>query len=144
MTNVTRDVISDIWPLYVSGDVGADTRRLVEEFLVGDPELARTLRGEGADPLGSCAPPSLPPDHEMKTLARVKRRLWGYPMLLQMAILFTCFSFGRIVADTSWDVSPRNFLITASLAGVFWIAFLVTLWRGRRTLLIRCSFVPKR
>jgi hypothetical protein len=80
----------------------------------------------------------------MKTLARVKRRLWGYPMLLQMAILFTCFSFGRIVADTSWDVSPRNFLITASIAGVLWIAFLVTLWRGRRTLLISCSFVPKR
>jgi hypothetical protein len=137
MTNVTRDVISDIWPLYVSGDVGADTRRLVDAFLAGDPEFARTLRDGAADPLESYAPPALPPDHEMTTLARVKKRLWGYPMLLQMAILFSCFAFGRIVADTSWDVSPRNFIITAALAAVCWIAFFVTLWRGRRTLLLR-------
>jgi anti-sigma factor RsiW len=137
MTNVTRDVISDLWPLYLSGEVSADTRRLIEGFLAGDPELARTLREAGSDPLMACLPPALPPDHQMATLERVKRRLWGYPMLLQMAILFSCFAFGRIVADTSWDVSPRNFLITAAIAAVPWVAFFVTLLRGRRAFLVR-------
>jgi hypothetical protein len=137
MTNVTRQVISDLWPLYLSGDVSADTRRLVEDFLAGDPEFARSLREAADDPLQTCLPPPLPPDHQMKTLERVKRRLWGYPMLLQLAILFSCFAFGRIVSDTSWDVSPRNFIITAALAGAFWIAFFVTLLRGRRALLAR-------
>jgi hypothetical protein len=137
MTTVTREVISDLWPLYLSGDVSEDTRRLVDDFLAGDPELARTLRESGSDPLTAYLPPALPPDHQMKTLARIKRRLWGYPMLLQLAILFSCFAFGRIVADTSWDVSPRNFIITAAIAGVLWIAFFVTLLRGRRALLVR-------
>ncbi len=137
MTTVTREVISDLWPLYLSGDVSSDTRRLVEEFLAGDPELARTLREAGSDPLMACLPPALPPDHQMKTLEGIKRRLWGYPMLLQLAILFSCFAFGRIVADTSWDVSPRNFIITAAIAAAFWIAFFVTLLRGRRALLVR-------
>jgi hypothetical protein len=56
---------------------------------------------------------------------------------MQLAILFTCFAFGRIVSDTSCDVSPRNFLITAAIAGVLWIAFFVTLFRGRRKVLVR-------
>lgn len=137
MTTVTRDVISDIWPLYVSGDVSADTRRLVEEFLSGDPEFAQGQRGARRDPLEPYKVPALHPDHEMKTLARIKRRLWGYPILLQLALVFSCSAFGRIVADTSWDVSPRNFIITAAIAGAFWVAFLVTLFRGRRNLLIR-------
>ena len=137
MATVTREVISDLWPLYLSGDVSEATRRLVDDFLDGDPEFARTLREVGSDPLVACLPPALPPDHQLKTLERVKRRLWGYPMLLQMAILFSCFAFGRIVADTSWDVSPRNFIITAAIAGVLWIAFFVTLLRGRRAFLAR-------
>jgi hypothetical protein len=137
MTNLTREVISDLWPLYLSGDASADTQRLVEDFLAGDPDFERSLRAAAGDPLRAYVPPSLPPDHEMKTLERIKRRLWGYPMLLQLAILFSCFAFGRIVADTSWDVSPRNFIITAAIAVVFWIAFVATLIRGRRALLVR-------
>jgi len=78
----------------------------------------------------------LSPDHELKTLALTKRRLWGYLWLLQLAIAFSCFAFGRIVSDTSWDVSPRNFIVTASIAGVFWIAFFVSLIRIRARVLI--------
>jgi hypothetical protein len=50
----------------------------------------------------------------------------------QFAVLFSCFAFGRIVSDTSWDVSPRNFIITASIAGCFWIVYGVSIWRLRR------------
>jgi hypothetical protein len=42
-------------------------------------------------------------------------------------MLFSCFAFGRIVADTSWDVSPANFIATASIAVAFWVAFFVRL-----------------
>jgi len=53
-----------------------------------------------------------------------------------LAILFSAFAFGRIVSDTSWDVSPRNFIITAAIATCFWIAFFVTLWRMRARIMI--------
>jgi hypothetical protein len=136
MKEITRDVVHDLWTLYSSGEASEDTRKLVDELLAGDPELARSLREAPGNPLASCLAP-LAPDHERRTLEEVKRRLRGYLWLMQLAILFSCFAFGRIVSDTSWDVSPRNFIITASIAGVLWIAFFVTLYRGRRKVLAR-------
>jgi hypothetical protein len=137
MENVTRDVIADLYPLYRSGDVSADTQRLVETFLTKDPEFAREMHENGQISVPACAVPVLSPDHELKTLARLKRRLFGPIWLMQLAILFSCFAFGRIVADTSWDVSPRNFIITALIAACFWVAFFVRLFRGRREVLLR-------
>jgi anti-sigma factor RsiW len=130
---VTRSIIIDLWPTYASGEASDDTRALVEEFLRGDPDLARQLQ---KDPLAALEPPSLPPDTEMRAFARARRRLRGYPWLLQLAILFSCLAFARIVSDTSWDVSPRMFIINAAIAVAFWIAFFVSLWRMRATIMI--------
>lgn len=137
MENVTRDVIVDLWPLYVSGEASQATRGLIEAFLREDPEFARELSQDASVPLPGHDVPSLPPDQELKTLARIKRRLAGPISLLQLAILFTCFAFGRIVSDTSFDVSPRGFIATAVVAACFWVAFLVKLLHGRREFLIR-------
>lgn len=131
--SITRPVILDLWPVYVSGEASAETRALVDEYLRADPEFARQLR---EDPLGRIAPPPLPPDVETNAFARARRRLRGFPWLLQLAILFSASAFGRIVSDTSWDVSPRNFIITAGIAACFWIAFFVTLWRMRARIMI--------
>jgi anti-sigma factor RsiW len=134
--NVTRAVISDIWPLYASGETSAETRALVEAFLTADPEFAGTLRESSRLALGVTSAPVLPPDVELKALAKTRRRLWGYPRLLQLALIFTMFAFGRVVSDTSWDVSPRNFIVTAAIAVGFWIAFLVSLIRLRARILL--------
>ena len=36
---VTRDVVTDLLPLYLSGDASDDTRRLVDDFMTTDPEF---------------------------------------------------------------------------------------------------------
>ena len=41
--NVTREVIYDILPGYFAGEVSADTKRLVDEFLNADPEFAQMM-----------------------------------------------------------------------------------------------------
>ncbi|HYL73519.1 MAG TPA: hypothetical protein VEU96_04905 [Bryobacteraceae bacterium] len=137
MENVTRDVIVDLWPLYVSGEASQDTRGLIEAFLREDPEFARELKQDARGALAANEVPDLAPDHELKTLARVKRRLAGPRGLLLLAMVFTMMAFGRIVSDTSFDVPPRKFIATAAVAACFWIAFLVRLFRGRREVLIR-------
>ena len=38
---ITRDVIYDLLPAYFAGEVSADTRALIDEFLTTDPEFAR-------------------------------------------------------------------------------------------------------
>ena len=132
-----REIIADLYPLYLSGDASPDTRRLVEAFVKEDPDFLPMLGETGRDSLGGLIPPALSPDHELKTLARVKRRLLGPIWMMQFAIIFSCFAFGRIVADTSLDVSPRNFIVTATIAVGFWVAFFVKLFRGRKAVLVR-------
>jgi hypothetical protein len=130
--NVTREVIDDLWPAYAAGEASADTRTLVEAFLQQDPEFARLLRGRGEESLLRQDALRLPPDSEAKALRRTKRLLRGWDWLLFMAMIFSGFAFGRIVADTSWDVSPVNFIVMASIAGVFWISFFTRLLRVRK------------
>ena len=130
---VTRSVILDLWPIYASGDASDDTRALVDAFLRDDPQFAQQLTQDARIPE---VLPGLHPDAESEAFVRLRRRLRGYPLLLNLAVLFTCFAFGRIVADTSWDVSPRNFIVTALIAASFWIAFLVSLWRMRARILV--------
>jgi hypothetical protein len=125
--NVTREVISDLWPVYASGEAGADTRALVETFLRQDPEFAALLQGRGEEGLLRLDVPRLPPDREAQALRRTKRLLHGWDWLLFMAMLFSGFAFGRIVSDTSWDVSPVNFIVMATIAGTFWVAFFTRL-----------------
>src|SRR5580765_2521551 len=131
MQEITRDVITDLYPLYVAGEASADSRELVEVFLKNDPEFARSLSDGSGSSLTVYPPPDLPPDHELKTLARIKRRLGGPLWAMQLALIFSGLAFGRIVSDTSFDVSPRKFIITAAIALCFWIVFFVKLYRGR-------------
>jgi hypothetical protein len=134
--NVTRHVISDLWPLYVSGEAHADTKALVETFLASDREFGQALHDSAGVSLGTETGPTLPAEHELNTLARIRRRIWGPAWILQLALLFSALAFGRIVSDTSWDVSPRNFIVMASIAMAFWIAFCVILIRNRARILI--------
>lgn len=133
---ITRSVIVDLWPVYASGEASQDTRALVDAFLRDDPELARQLR---EDPLGTLEAPMPSPDLEMRALTKARRRLGGFRSLLFVAILFSCMAFGRIVSDTSFDVSPRPFIIVAGIAVAFWIAFFVSLIQMRGRILV----VPK-
>ena len=131
--NVTREVINDLWPLYAGGEASSDTRALVDEFLRQDPEFARLLQQSGERGLVGHTLPKLAPDREALALRRTKRLLHGWDWLLFLAILFSCFAFGRIVADTSWDVSPVNFIVVASIAILFWIGFFTRLiWVRKR------------
>jgi len=133
---VTRHVISDLWPLYESGEASPDTRALVDAFLATDPAFARTLRDSADVTLKAAATPPLPADHEIAALDKTRRRLWGLGWRLRLAMLFSGLALGRIVADTTFDVSPRAFLILTAIASVFWIAFVVDLHRRRAGILI--------
>jgi hypothetical protein len=131
--NVTREVIHDLWPVYEAGEASADTRALVEEFLRQDPEFAELLRAPDPDRLLATRVRKLPPDREAQALRKTKRLLHGHDWLLFFAMIFSGFAFGRIVSDTSWDVSPVNFIVTATIAAIFWIAFFTRLvWIRKR------------
>jgi hypothetical protein len=125
--NVSREVINDLWPVYAAGEASTDTRALVEAFLRQDPEFAELLERRVEERLLRQDMPRLPPDCEARALRRTKRLLHGWDWLLFLAMIFSGFAFGRIVSDTSWDVPPVYFIVVASIAGAFWVAFFMRL-----------------
>ena len=130
--NITREIITDLWPAYAAGKASSDTRALIEEFMQEDPEFGRVLRETSADQTDVR---KLSPEREAQASRRARHVLQGGNALFFLAMLFSGFAFGRIISDTSWDVSPRRFIITAIIAGLFWVAWCWrTIWIQRRAL----------
>ena len=89
--NVTREVITDLLPLYVSGEASADTRALVEAWLRDDPALAREAQALAAAPAleGTTAPA---PELGLRSLQRTRSLLTRLRWALGSAMFFTGFS----------------------------------------------------
>lgn len=88
MTNLTREIVKDLLPLYAAGEASAETRAAVEEWLRSDPELARlvdALRGDGSAPAKAAVAPGADQAALAATKALLRRRTW----LLALALFFS-------------------------------------------------------
>lgn len=141
--NITRDVVADLLSAYLAGEASADTRALVEEFARQDAEFARTLearRREFTAGAGALREPaaSLPPDHELRTLARTRGMAARLRWLMAVALVLTVFPLSftfegsRITFQVLRDVPSVAMACWVAAAG-FWIAFLSTQRRLRVT-----------
>lgn len=114
---ITRDVITDLLPIYLAGEASQDTRDLVETFLKGDPDFAK-LVAEQETPL----PEShirISKDTEMQTLSATRTLLRKRSIFLGIAIFFTCFAFAftfdRSGLHWLWTQSPLSAIINLVL-----------------------------
>jgi hypothetical protein len=100
---VTREVVSDLWPLYRAGEASNDTRSLVDSFLAVDVSFASVLRESESLPRAMPAL-RLSPDAERRLLdaARDKARL-------------KLFVIGGAIA-------LAGFIMLTALGGAMWLA----------------------
>ena len=70
---ITRDVITDLLPLYTSGEASEDTASLVREYLESDPELAEMAREAEETSLPDDAPVPLTWEDKMEAYKEAKR-----------------------------------------------------------------------
>lgn len=70
---VTREVVSDLWPLVRANEASAASRALVDAFLAEDGALAARLRESGDRPEVTPAL-RLSPDAERRLLDEARRR----------------------------------------------------------------------
>lgn len=95
---MTRNVILDLLPLYLAGEVSADTRALIEEFLETDPELAHVVKHSAKIDLPSDIPVPLARDDKLRAYMKAKRLILIHMLILAgliAAVLvittFVCF-----------------------------------------------------
>lgn len=126
---LSRDVILDLLPLYMSGDASDATRLVVDEYLRGDPELAAQVRAGAAFRIEPET--TIPPDLEMRALRRTRRRLATMRWLFGLACFFSAISLGVEVTHDGGQVRgalllvryPSVMIYPALVAMVCWSAY---------------------
>ena len=97
---VTRAVVTDLLPLYLSGDASDDTRRLVDDFMTTDPEFAQVATGMSNSLLNYDDLPPMNPEIELQTIKKTKRLVRLRDAFFWISVFVTPTPF--TVWDTSW------------------------------------------
>jgi predicted anti-sigma-YlaC factor YlaD len=138
--NVTREVILDLLPVYLSGEASPDTRTLVEEYMKQDTELAQRIRLQWEDNLAKAAPSVLPPELELRSLRRTRSLLGWQRWLFGLAIFFSAMSLSNEFSFEGGHFKEFHFLlrdypvefgICVVLGLACWIAYFVLRQRLR-------------
>ena len=136
---VTRDVITDLLPLYLSGEASADTTVLVDSFLAQDAEFARLVQAQGEFTLPKFADSSINQQDEMKALQTTQALLRRRGIFMALGIFFSALTmaFGSFGDDEGvrwlWADAPFIALVLAAVGLVGWAGYAVTQRRLRST-----------
>ena len=135
--NVTREVVTDLLPIYFSGEASGDTKVLVEDYFRQDPDFERIARSAAA-PLGTlraAAPIAAGSEKEKRDLESVRwglqwrKVLFGVSLFLTLVPLSFDFTHGHIVSLMIRD-APWHAAFDWSLAAVLWFLYFARLrWR---------------
>jgi len=130
--NVTREVILDLLPVYLSGEASPATRALVEEYMKQDPDLAQRIRVQWADNFAKAVPSALPPDLELRSLRRTRSLLSWQRWLFGLGIAFSALSLSNEFSFEGGHLKefhfllrdyPAEFGICVALGLACWIAY---------------------
>lgn len=126
---ITREVITDLLPIYQSGEASQDTRNLVEAFLKEDPEFARVVNAEPTSLLTENQP-NLSKENEMKTLEKTKKLLKQRSFYMAIAILFTLsifsINFDSHGVHWTWIETPVIAVVFFIVGIFFWVKYAKT------------------
>lgn len=109
--NVTREVILDLLPVYLSGEASPATRTLVEEYMKQDTELAQRIRLQWSDSLAKAVPSALPPDLELRSLRRTRSLLGWQRWLFGLGIFFSAMSLSNEFSFEGGHLKEFHFLL---------------------------------
>ncbi len=136
--DITRDVVTDLLPLYFSGEASADTRALVEAYFARDPEFGQAARRLVASVTVPKAPPAPAADEQEKrtlmrarSLVRKKNMVLGFALASMLMLLL--WGGATIVLFTASAALKASFLLAApaAVAVICWLAYFVMSRRTR-------------
>jgi anti-sigma factor RsiW len=134
---ITRDIVNDLLPLYLAGEVSQDTRALVEDYLHDNPAFAAEVRAaaeKNAALLGVFSGATTP-DQETATLERIKQHNRHRNQFFVFAMVFLLVPFAFVFGEgrISWFMlrdSPKQAVMFFVISALCWVGWAVL---GRRT-----------
>ena len=144
--NVTREVVTDLLPIYFSGEASRETKSLVEEYFRDNPEFEQMARSAGTplETLRSAPPVTAPAEKEKRDMENVRcgldRRKWlfGLSLFLTLSPLFFYFTHGHLVSlmigDFLWEAA-----FYWSMGALFWFLYFARLRRRTASLVAAIS-----
>jgi hypothetical protein len=145
--NVTREVVTDLLPVYFSGEASGDTKALVEDYFQQDPDFERIARSAATplETLRAAEPIVAGPERKKRDLESVflglRRRKWlfGVSLFLTLSPLSFEFNHDRIVSlmlpQALWHAA-----FDWSLAAVLWFLYFVRMPSRTASLVCAISF----
>ena len=113
---ISRDVVVDLLPSYFAGDLSADSRALVDEWLRADPEFAamadrfrRLLRQGAAASPGTAAAPT-----QADTLSRARAAAQRRGELRGLAVAYAVATIVLVAVALAGYRSDRAYVIAAA------------------------------
>jgi ferric-dicitrate binding protein FerR (iron transport regulator) len=132
--NITKSVISDLFPLYAENECSAETRALVEDYLQRHPEDAKELKRVLSTPLprtdsSDAKPGELAALRKARRVVRLQSWLLGLAIFLSLAPFSVMYTGGK----THWLLieAPVRSLSYGAAAVVCWTAHVIVRWRFR-------------
>ncbi|HEV2133894.1 MAG TPA: hypothetical protein VGR47_06485 [Terracidiphilus sp.] len=145
--NVSRDVVTDLLPVYFSGDASEDTKRLMEEYFQANPDFERVAR-RAATPLEELRAIPVPPvaERERQDLEWIREELFRRRLFFGVALLFTFAPFMSIfrnghliwsaLLENPWQVT----FLCWSIAPLCWLRSFARLTRRASAILSSIYF----
>ena len=137
--NITREVVTDLLPVYFSGEASADTRALVEDYFHGDPDFERIARS-AARPLDALraaapvAPEAVREKHDLECIRhelRWRKMMFASAVFLTLAPLAFVYSEGHLVwlmaRNAPWDAG-----FYWGWGALLWFFYFARVWGVRR------------
>jgi hypothetical protein len=128
--NITREVVTDLLPIYFSGEASSDTKLLVEEYFHENPDFERMARSAGTplETLRTAPSVTAGSEKEKRDLESVRcgldRRKWlfGLSLFLTLSPLSFYFTHGHLFSligpDALWEAA-----FDWSMAALFWFLY---------------------
>jgi hypothetical protein len=137
--NISREVIKDLLPLYVSGEASDETRELVQDYVDKDPELKAMLTEMSeAEQLLSHKPhvPDLA-DSQVRSFQKARLLIRYRGLIMGAAIAYSLFPFTFIYenGEMHWVViseMPKVAVSSAVIACILWCTYLFISRKGRK------------
>ena len=134
--NVTREVMTDLLPVYFSGEASEDTKQLVESYFRENPDFERIARGAAMplEQLRGTAPVRAEAEKEKCELQWAREEFLRRRVFFAVALLFTCaplmtvYGNGRVVW-TAFLNDPVLLAFCWCFAGLSWFLYAARLSR---------------